>query len=49
MALNVLYTKEMELILMTSNEKGWHCLAVKKLSTLRRITAKNNMDFYCLN
>ena len=29
---------------------GWHYLAVKKLpALLRRITFKNNGDFYCLN
>ena len=34
-----------------AKSKGrWHYLAVKKLSALlRRITSKNNGDFYCLN
>ena len=36
--------------LMIPNEKGWHYLAVKKLSALlRRITSKHNGKFYCLN
>ena len=31
-------------------KEGWHCLAVKKLSTLLRgITSKHNGDFYCLD
>ena len=35
---------------MIPNENGWHYLAVKKLSgLLRRITSKNNANFYCLN
>ena len=34
---------------MISNEKGWHCLAVKKLSQLLRgITSKHNSYLYCL-
>ena len=37
-------------ILMTPNEISWHYLTVEKLSALlRRITLKNNGDFYCLN
>ena len=37
---------------MIPNEKkeGWHCCAVKKLSTLLRgITSKHHHAFYCLN
>ena len=35
---------------MVSNGKGWHCLAVKKLSALLRgITSKHHGDFYCQN
>ena len=37
---------------MIPNEENeaWHYVAVKKLSALlRRITSKNNGDFYCLN
>ena len=35
---------------MTPNEISWHYLTVEKLSALlRRITLKNNGDFYCLN
>ena len=31
-------------------KKGWHYLAVKKLSTLLRgLTSKHQEDFYCLN
>ena len=39
-------------LLMIPNEgkEGWHCLAVKKLSTLLRgVTSKHHRDFYCLN
>ena len=37
-------------LLMIPNEKGWHYLAVKKLSALLRgIISKNNCCFYCLN
>ena len=36
-------------LLMTSNEKVWHYLAVKKLFvSLREITSRNNGRFYCL-
>ena len=32
------------------SEGRWHYLAVKKLSALlKRITSKNNGEFYCLN
>ena len=38
------------ILLMISNGKKWHHLAVKKLSTLLRgITSKHHGDFYCLN
>ena len=38
------------ILLIIPNGKGWHYLAVKKLSALLRgITSKNNGDFYCLN
>ena len=37
-------------ILMIPNGKGWHYLAVKKLSALlRRITSKYSGKCYCLN
>ena len=33
-----------------SKQQQWHYVAVKKLSALlRKITSKNNADFYCLN
>ena len=36
--------------MISNGEKQWHYFAVKKLSALlRRITSKNNDDFYCLN
>ena len=35
---------------MLPNGEGWYYLAVKKISALsRRITSKNNRDFYCSN
>ena len=35
---------------MIPNGKGWHYLAVKKLSALSRgVTSKHYGDFYCLN
>ena len=40
------------ILLMIPNKEreGWHYLAIKKLSALvKRITAKHNGDFYCLN
>ena len=38
------------ILLKISNEEGWHCLAVKKLSALLiGITPKNVGDFYCLS
>ena len=38
------------LIIVNEEKEGWHCLAVKKLSTLLRgITSKYHDDFYCLN
>ena len=37
-------------VLIIANGKGWHCLAVKKLSALLRgITSKDYNDFYYLN
>ena len=37
-------------VLMITNGKKWHCLAVRSLSALLRgITSSNNEDFYCLN
>ena len=36
--------------MISNGEKQWHYFTVKKLSALlRRITSKNNDDFYCLN
>ena len=38
------------IILMITDGKKWHYLAVKKLSAfLTRITGNNNRNFYCLN
>ena len=38
------------IILMITDAKKWHYLAVKKLpALLRGITSNNNGDFYCLN
>ena len=45
-------TREKQIILLMSpnEEKGWHYLAVKKISALLHgITSKNKSDFYCLN
>ena len=37
-------------LLILPNEKGWHYLAVKKMSALLRgITSKHNGILYCLN
>ena len=37
-------------LLMISNNKKWHYLAIKDIPMLfREITSKNNGDFYCLN
>ena len=34
----------------SKGQRLWHYLAVKELSALlRRITSRNNCDFYCLN
>ena len=44
--------KEITLIilLMITDGKKWHYLAVKKLSALLRgVTSNNNREFYCLN
>ena len=39
----------MNTLLMIPTEKGWHYLAIKKLSALlRRIDSKHNDDFYFL-
>ena len=38
------------ILLLNTDGKKWHYLAVKKLSVLfRGKTSKNNGDFYCLN
>ena len=38
------------ILLMITDGKKWHYLAVKRLSALlRRITSNHNGDFYCLN
>ena len=38
------------ILLMITDGKKWHCLAVKSLSALLRgITSNHNGDFYCLN
>ena len=38
------------ILLMISDGKNWHYLAVKKMSALLRgITSKYDGDFYCLN
>ena len=38
------------ILLMVTDSKKWHCLAVKSLSSLFRGTTLNyNGDFYCLN
>ena len=43
--------RENELILLlTTDGKKWYYLALKRLSTIpRRMTSKNDGDFYCLN
>ena len=42
--------EKQRILLMIPNGKGWHYLAVKKLSALLRgITSKHHVDFYCLN
>ena len=42
--------KESIEFLMITNWKGWHYLAVTKLSELiREIMSKHHSDFYCLN
>ena len=43
--------KQIILLMIPNKEReGWHYLAIKKLSALvKRITAKHNGDFYCLN
>ena len=38
------------ILLIITNGKKWHYLAVKSLSALlRRITSNNNGNFYCIN
>ena len=38
------------ILLMVTDGKEWHYLAVEKLSALlRRITSNHNGDFYCIN
>ena len=38
------------ILLVTTDGKKWHYLAVKSLSALlSRITSNNNGDFYCIN
>ena len=38
------------ILLMITDSKKWHYLAVKKLpALLRAITSNSNGDFYCLN
>ena len=42
--------KEQVIPLMIPNKEGWHCIAVKNLSSLLRgVTSKYNGDYYCLN
>ena len=42
--------KNQVILLMITDGKKWHYLAVKKLSSLlRRIASNHNGDFYCLN
>ena len=42
--------KNQVILLMITDGKKWHCLAVKSLSALLRgITSKHHGDFYCLN
>ena len=42
-------TRENQVILLViTDDKKWHCLAVESLSALfRKITDNNNGDFYC--
>ena len=38
------------IILMITDDKKWHCLAVKKLhAVFCRVASKHDEDFYCLN
>ena len=42
--------KNQVILLMITDGKKWHYLAVRSLSALfREITSSNNGDFYCLN
>ena len=41
--------KQVTLVMISNEEKQWHYLALKKVSTLLRGITKNNGDFYCLN
>ena len=41
---------QVNLLMITNNDKDWHYLAVKSISgLLKGITSKHNGDFYCLN
>ena len=41
---------QVNLLMITDNDKDWHYLAVKSISgLLKGITSKHNGDFYCLN
>ena len=42
--------KNQVILLMNTDGEKWHYLAVESLSALfRRVTSRNNGDFYCLN
>ena len=44
-----MHENQVTLLIITDGKK-WHCLAVKSLSALLRgITSNHNGDFYCLN
>ena len=41
--------KQVNLLMISNGEKQWHYPPVKKISALlRRLTSKNNGDFYCI-
>ena len=41
---------QVNLLMITGDDKKWHYLAVKSLSKLLRgITSNHNGDYYCLN
>ena len=48
---NSTHEKQINLLMILNKEnKGWHYLAVKKLSALiRGAHSKHNSDFYCIN